>query len=115
MFFPRRNHEVRLKFYDIERDFLNKNNLYYIDLTDSIGWSEKTHRDGTHTTPIGAELYASIIYEKFLENESSISINQKKYENIINVKKLEINATAIEYIKLEGEIKKLLIRSLDKP
>lgn len=109
LFLPRIDHDERIEFYEFVRDFLNKNNLYYIDLNENIKHSDKICRDSVHTTPFGAELYASIIYEKFLENESSISINQEKYENIINVKKLEINATVQEYIKFEGEVKNIVL------
>ena len=104
LFMPRRDHEERIIFYDFLKKFLVSNELFFIDLNDHISWSNKIARDEVHTTNFGSKKYANIIYDSFMKYENKISVADRNFSpKYLEIKTLEINETAYEYVKLSGQ------------
>ena len=68
LFLPRDDHQSRIPFYNFVKKILRfPKKLYYIDLNEYISYSSEICRDSVHTTDIGSEKYADLIYSQFIK------------------------------------------------
>ena len=106
LFILRNDHTDRLNYYTDIKRYLNSKNLYYIDINDYLEFNSEIIRDTIHTTDVGSEKYAEIIYSMFEKDKSKIEYPK---DNVIvktkycDIKVLNVNKTFKENIILEGE------------
>ena len=107
LFFPRSDHIQRTSFYNFVKDYLQSKQLYYIDINDTVKYSNNLCRDTVHTTHYGSQIYAQIIYEKFKKDKSSITLplleNLKKTKYCEPIQVLEVNKIFHKNVNLESD------------
>lgn len=102
LFLPRKDHSIRIDFYNFVKEYLHFNNLSFIDLNDHLTYSEEIIRDEVHTTEYGSEKYAEIIcneYNKIGAVKCPINIDKNKY---CDFKELSINQIFKKKLQLKG-------------
>lgn len=103
LFLPRDDHQSRIPFYNFVKKYLDSKKLYYIDLNEYISYSSEICRDSVHTTDIGSEKYADLIYSQFIKNKSKIilplGVKKNKYDEI---KKIDVNQIFQSEVILRG-------------
>jgi hypothetical protein len=103
LFLQRKDTDIRLPFYNFVKEYLLRNNLYFIDLTEYIEYSPQLLRDTVHTTEYGSELYADIIYSQYMKHKETIQlpkdIRNTKYTSI---KYITVNKTFTNFVLLNG-------------
>lgn len=106
LFFPRKDYKKKEKFNLFCKQYLKQKKIYYIDLYDTINLDtlDSVLRDVVHSNDKGSNLYADIIYNKYIEDYDKIKIPENtivtKYNNI---KKIKINKVFDKSINLEGD------------
>jgi len=73
LFFLEKDYVTKLGFFKFVKEYLDTKKLFYIDLNDYLTYSPELLRDEIHTTPLGSQQYAEIIYNKFIENKHNIT------------------------------------------
>ena len=61
-------------YYDKIKAYLKKYNIYYIDFSSYLTFSNELIRDDVHTTELGSKKYANIISELFLKDKDKIIV-----------------------------------------
>ena len=104
LFLPRNDHNDRINYYNFLKTYLISKNLYYIDLNEYFEYSTDIIRDAVHTTDLGSEKYAELIYEKFTQTINEIQlpldITETKY---CHIKKIEINKIFNKKLVVDGK------------
>ena len=105
LFYPRLDYnKFFLKWHTSIQQYLDKNNLFYIDLNKNLKYSPEIIRDGVHTTEFGSETYSNLIYDYFISNYNELKIPRNiKKTNLVNIQKLNINKIFKKYMKLKGD------------
>lgn len=101
LFFPRKYHNERLDFYNFIKEYLNSNNISFIDINQHLMYSDKIIRDDVHTTEYGAEKYANIIFNEYNNMKIKFPINLNK-NKFCDVKELQINKIFKKELELKG-------------
>lgn len=104
LFLPHRLHAERVSFYDFCKKHIKKRKSTYLDLNNYLKVSDDLLRDNVHTTNLGAEKYADIIFNFFKENENSILCSKEVEKNIYcDIKKIDINKVFYKELRLKGK------------
>lgn len=105
LFYPRLDYNnFFLKWHTSIQQYLDKNNLFYIDLNKNLKYSPEIIRDAIHTTEFGSETYSNLIYDYFISNYNELKIPRNiKKTNLVNIQKLNINKIFKKYMKLKGD------------
>jgi hypothetical protein len=98
-------HNDRIEFYTLLKNYITSKNLYYIDINDFLKYNSDLLSDGLHTTELGSEEYAKIIYDVFQKNKDTIQypINITMTKYCYDVKTLHVNKIVTDNIIFEGD------------
>jgi hypothetical protein len=104
LFFLREDHVKRIPFYNFVKEYLNKNGLFFLDINDYLEYSSDLCRDNVHTTELGSEKYANIIYEQFKINKCCINypVNITETRFCVKIKSISINKIFKDKLILKG-------------
>jgi hypothetical protein len=83
-------------------EYLKSLNVPVLDISNSFDNISEILRDGIHTTQLGSEEYARLIDEYYHTVDISIPETYPSENKYCVIKKLTINSTINEYIKLNG-------------
>jgi hypothetical protein len=98
-------HVIRIPFYMFLKKYLDERNIFYIDINEQLEYSNELCRDNVHTTDLGSEKYADVIFEKFKTRKSRIEYPSKIVETRFcnnKIKSLSINKTFKDKLILRG-------------
>ena len=101
LFLPRKDHNKRIIFYNFVKDYLNSNNISFIDINKYISYNDKLLSDNVHTTEYGSEKYANIIFKEYnnMKIKRPINLNKNKF---CYVKELQVNKIFHKKLELKG-------------
>jgi len=108
LFLPKKDHHDRIEFYNLLKEYLNFNNISFIDVNEHLTYndkvlkdSDKILRDGIHTTDYGAAKYANIIFNEYnnMKIKSPINLQKTKF---CDVRELKINKIFKKELELKG-------------
>lgn len=100
LFFPITKTE-RIGYNNFVKEYLNKMNVSYIDLTERFDNLNLLLRDGVHTTAEGGKLYAKEIYKE-IKKRNIKTPNQIEKNKFYSLKLIKVNKIVNKKIKLKG-------------
>jgi hypothetical protein len=110
LFLLRIDHTTRYEFYNFLKKYLDSKKIYYIDINDYLEFNEILIRDTVHTTDVGSEKYAEIIYDIFKENKPKIEYPTDIIKTrFCDIKILNVNKIFKEEIILECQDESMII------
>jgi len=103
LFLPHREINERNDFYNFCKNYLDSKKLYSINVYDNIGSLDAVLRDDVHTTSYGSDLYADIIYKRFIEIKKLLIIpHEVSVTKYVNIQKIIVNKIFNKTIEISG-------------